>query len=135
MIQKTEKHYTDPRDNAVRVYRKTKSYRNNDKVLWLHPCTIGSIVRKWKEHGSTVNCLRTSGFGNICRCATRRIEKMVNKQVRIIRNELAKDFQSSLETVTHSSDSNTVQYHGFRSSTNVKSQRNHREITEKSDGD
>lgn len=59
------------------------------------------------------------------------LKKMVNKQVRIIRNEFAKNFQSSLETVTHSADSNTVQYHGFRSYTNVKC----REITEKSHGD
>lgn len=114
-MAKTKEHSSDVRQAIVDLHIKGKGYRVIGKQLNLHPCTVGSIVRKWKEQDSTVNRPRTGAPRKLSSRAVSRIVRFVEKHPRATRKELVQDLQTADIEVTPQTVSNALRQHGLRS--------------------
>lgn len=114
-MAKTKEHSVEMRDSVIDLYLKGKGYRAIGKQLNLHPCTVGSIVRKWKVHDSTVNRPRLGAPRKISPRATSRIVRIVEQRPRTTRKELINDLQVAGTNVCRSTVSNALRNHGLRS--------------------
>ena len=83
----------------------------------MYPCTVESIVRKWKEQDSIVNRPRTGVPRKLSSRAVARIVRYVENYPRATRKELVKDLQTADIEVTPQTVSNALRQHGLRSCT------------------
>ena len=58
-MPKTKELSINIQNKIVDFFKGGKGYRSIRKKINVHPSTVGSIIRKWKKHNSTVNLSRT----------------------------------------------------------------------------
>ncbi|KAI4886199.1 hypothetical protein NFI96_013464 [Prochilodus magdalenae] len=76
------------RDKIVEGHKAGKGYENLSKELGLPVSTIGSISRKWKAYGTTVNHPRPGQPFKVSSRAEARLVRTVKADPRITRREL-----------------------------------------------
>lgn len=114
-MPKTKEHSSDVREAIIALHKEGKGYRAIGKQLNLHPCSVGSIVRKWKTSGHTVNCPRTGAPRKISTRAISRIVRIVENDPKTTRNELVRTLHDAGVKVTRQTVGNALRKEGLRS--------------------
>ncbi|KAJ8364841.1 hypothetical protein SKAU_G00136720 [Synaphobranchus kaupii] len=86
----------DLRNQIVAKHENGIGYRRISQLLNLLVSSIGGIIRKWKQHHSTINRPRTGAPRKISDQGVRRILRRVAKEPRTTRKELQKDVEAAV---------------------------------------
>ncbi|KAI4899398.1 hypothetical protein NFI96_017008 [Prochilodus magdalenae] len=90
---KTKEHSKAIRDKIVEGHKAGKGYKTLSKELGLPVSTIGSIIRKWKAYGTTVNHPRPGQPFKVSSRAEAKLVRTVKADPRITRRELQEGSQ------------------------------------------
>ncbi|KAI4892864.1 hypothetical protein NFI96_000757 [Prochilodus magdalenae] len=112
---KTKEHSKAIRDKIVEGHKAGRGYKTLSKELGLHVSTIGSIIRKWKAYGTTVNHPRPGQPFKVSSRAEARLVRMVKADPRITRRELQEDLMAVGTLVSNNTISNILYRNGLRS--------------------
>ncbi|KAI4872539.1 hypothetical protein NFI96_025759 [Prochilodus magdalenae] len=74
---KTKEHFKTIRDKIVESHKAGRGYKTLFKELGLPVSTIGSIIRKWKAYGTTVNHPRPGQPFKVSSCAEARLVQRI----------------------------------------------------------
>ncbi|KAI4871592.1 hypothetical protein NFI96_004104 [Prochilodus magdalenae] len=112
---KTKEHSKAIRDKIVEGHKAGKGYKTLSKELGLPVSTIGSIIRKWKAYGTTVNHPRPGQPFKVSSRAEARLVRTVKADPRITRRELQEDLMAVETLVSNNTISNVLHRNGLRS--------------------
>ncbi|KAI4881198.1 hypothetical protein NFI96_001860 [Prochilodus magdalenae] len=112
---KTKEHSKAIRDKIVEGHKAGKGYKTLSKELGLPVSTIGSIIRKWKAYGTTVNHPRPGQPFKVSSRAEARLVRTVKADPRITRRELQEDLMAVGTLVSINTISNVLHRSGLRS--------------------
>ncbi|KAI4877246.1 hypothetical protein NFI96_014302 [Prochilodus magdalenae] len=112
---KTKEHSKAIRDKIVEGHKAGKAYKTLSKELGLPVSTIGSIIRKWKAYGTTVNHPRPGQPFKVSSRAEARLVRTVKADPRITRRELQEDLMVVGTLVSINTISNVLHRNGLRS--------------------
>ncbi|KAI4888766.1 hypothetical protein NFI96_007999, partial [Prochilodus magdalenae] len=110
---KTKEHSKAIRDRIVEGHKAGKGYKTLPKELGLPVSTIGSIIRKWKAYGASVN--RPGQPFKVSSRAEARLVRTVKADPRITRRELQEDLMAVGTLVSIHTMSNVLHRNGLRS--------------------
>ncbi|XP_067348196.1 uncharacterized protein [Channa argus] len=71
--RKTKEHPTEVRDNVIEKHKLGDGYKKISRSLNIPLSTVKSIIKKWKEYGTSVNLRRAGRPKKLSDCATRAI--------------------------------------------------------------
>ncbi|KAL6477311.1 hypothetical protein MHYP_G00131460 [Metynnis hypsauchen] len=112
---KTKEHSKAIRDKIVEGHKAGKGCKTLSKELGLLVSTVGSVIRKWKAYGTTVNLPWPGQPFKVSSCAEARIVRMVKADPRTTRSELWEDLMAVGILVTINTTSNVLHRNGIHS--------------------
>ena len=112
---KTKEHSKAIRDKIVEGHKAGKGYKTLSKELGLPVSTVGSIIRKWKAYGTTVNLPRPGQPFKVSSRAEARLVRTVKADPRTTRRELREDLMAVGTLVSINTISNVLHRNGLRS--------------------
>ncbi|KAK1791121.1 hypothetical protein P4O66_002152 [Electrophorus voltai] len=112
---KTKEHSKAISDKIVEGHKADKGYKTLSKELGLPVSTVGSIIRKWKAYGTTVNLPRPGKPFKVSSCAEARLARTVKADPRTTRRELWEDLMPVGTFVSINTISNVLHRNGLRS--------------------
>src|SRR4029434_9096475 len=98
----------------VDLHKAGMGYKIIGKQLGEKQTTIGSTIRKWKQHQTTAHCARS---GAPCKISPRAVSVIIRKVQNNPRNskgELVNDLKATGTTVTKKTMGNTLRRNGLK---------------------
>src|SRR4029434_9525331 len=114
---KTKELTEDVRDKIVDLHKAGMGYKTIGKQLGEKQTTIGAIIRKWKQHQTTVNRSRS---GAPCKISPRAVSVIIRNawdNPGTTRGELVNDLKAAGTPVTKKTIGNTLRRNGLKSCT------------------
>lgn len=115
IMVKTQEHSVDLRNKIIDAHKIGEGYRLIGKRFKVHPSTVGSIIRKWKTHHTTLNLTRAGAPKKISNRALNRITRTVSDNPHVTRKDLVNDLETVGINVTKRTVTNALRERGLQS--------------------
>ena len=115
IMVKTQEHSVDLRNKIIDAHKIGEGYRLIGKRFKVHPSTVGSIIRKWKTHHTTLNLTRAGAPKKISNRALNRLTRIVSGNPHVTRKDLVNDLETVGINVTKRKVTNALRERGLQS--------------------